>query len=313
MNSSAYRRGRHGTATRDVGATDVSWGPSPALAAGRRSIHDFRPVAANLDHPECVNLGPDGKLYAGSEDGRMFRIDPASGEAVVAGTVTGGIGGICLDAGGAMYECNYGQPQVNRIAADGTASVHSRGPADAPAILPNYPCFDERGNLWFSDSGGYYKPNGRLMVVRPDGRTELASGSQLQFPNGLALDESGRWLYVVMSTAASIVRFPVDGDRLGDPETWVTLPGTVPDGIAFSASGNLYVACYVPDAILIVDPKRRVSVLAHDPGADVLTRPTNCCFGRDATLFVSNLGGFTVMAVDVEEKGLPLRYPRLSV
>jgi sugar lactone lactonase YvrE len=149
------------------------------------------------------------------------------------------------------------------------------------------------------------------MVVRPDGRTELASGSQLQFPNGLALDEDGRWLYVAMSTASSIVRFPVDGDRLGEPETWVRLPGAVPDGLAFSASGNLYVACYVPDAILVVDPGRRVCVLAHDPCADVLNRPTNCCFGRDTTLYVSNLGGFTVMAVDVGEKGLPLRYPKL--
>jgi gluconolactonase len=302
---------RHGGMRRATGGAHVSFGPSPALAAGRRSIHDFRVVAADLDHPECVNLGPDGKLYAGSEDGRMFRIDPAGGAKTVAGTVTGGIGGICLDAGGAMYECNYGQPVVNRIAADGTASVRSRGPADAPAILPNYPCFDADGNLWFSDSGGFYKPNGRLMVVRPDGRTELASGSQLQFPNGLALDESGRWLYVAMSSASSIVRFPVDGGRLGEPETWVTLSGTVPDGLAFSASGNLYVACYVPDAILVVDPGRRVSVLAHDACAHVLNRPTNCCFGRDTTLYVSNLGGFTVMAVDVGEKGLPLRYPRV--
>ncbi|HET8698735.1 MAG TPA: SMP-30/gluconolactonase/LRE family protein [Gammaproteobacteria bacterium] len=289
----------------------MSWGPSPALASGRRSIHDFRVVAADLDHPECVNLGPDGKLYAGSEDGRMFRIDPASGTAAVAGTVTGGIGGLCLDAGGAIYECNYGRPAVNRIAADGAATVHSLGPKDAPAILPNYPCFDERGNLWFSDSGSFYKPNGRLMVVRPDGRTEIAAGDQLQFPNGLALDESGRWLYVVLSNAASIARFPVDGDRLGDPEIWVTLPGAVPDGLAFAASGNLYVACYVPDAILVIDPARRVQVLAHDACADVLNRPTNCCFGRDTTLYVSNLGGFTVMGVDVGEKGLPLRYPRL--
>jgi gluconolactonase len=289
----------------------MSWGPSPALASGRRSIHDFRVVAADLDHPECVNLGPDGKLYAGSEDGRMFRIDPATGAAAVAGTVTGGIGGLCLDAGGAIYECNYGRPAVNRIAADGAATVHSLGPKDAPAILPNYPCFDERGNLWFSDSGSFYKPNGRLMVVRPDGRTELAAGSQLQFPNGLALDESGRWLYVVLSTAASIARFPVDGDRLGEPEIWVTLQGAVPDGLAFAASGNLYVTCYVPDAILVIDPARRVSVLAHDACADVLNRPTNCCFGRDTTLYVSNLGGFTVMAVDVGETGLPLRYPSL--
>jgi gluconolactonase len=291
----------------------VSFGASPALAATRRSIHDFRIVAANLDHPECVNLGPDGKLYAGSEDGRLFRIDPSDGATAVAGTVTGGIGGLCLDGAGAVYECNYGKPAVNRIAADGTVSVRSLGPADAPAILPNYPCFDARGNLWFSDSGDFYKANGRLMVVRPDGRTEVASGSQLQFPNGLALDESGRWLYVAMSTASSIVRFPVDADRLGEPETWVRLPGAVPDGLAFSASGNLYVACYVPDAILVVDPGRRVSVLAHDPCADVLNRPTNCCFGHDTMLYVSNLGGFTVMAVDVGEPGLPLRYPQLPV
>nr|MBA3846766.1 SMP-30/gluconolactonase/LRE family protein [Planctomycetota bacterium] len=136
-------------------------------------------------------------------------------------------------------------------------------------------------------------------------------GGRLQFPNGLALDASGRWLYVAMSTAQSIVRFPVDGDALGAPETWIALPGTVPDGIAFAASGNLYVACYVPDAILVIDPTRRVTVLAHDPGADVLNRPTNCCIAG-STLYVANLGGTTVQAVDVGEPGLPLRYPKLT-
>ena len=28
-------------------------------------------------------------------------------------------------------------------------------------LLPNYPCFDAHGSLWFSDSGSFYKPNGR--------------------------------------------------------------------------------------------------------------------------------------------------------
>ena len=185
-------------------------------------------------------------------------------------------------------------------------------PPQRPAVLPNYPVFDDQGNLYYSDSGDYYKPSGCLYRVRADGRTEHLFGDHLHFPNGLAIDEDQKWLYVIQSTASNILRFRLIDGRLGEPEVYVNLPATVPDGLAFADSGNLYVACYVPDIIQRITPDRRIEIVVQDFGADLLNRPTNVAFAPGTSqLCFANLGGFTVNTIDVGEKGLPLRYPKL--
>jgi gluconolactonase len=275
------------------------------------SVHDLEVVASDLDHPECVNVGPDGLAYAGGEAGQLFALDLKGAVRLLANT-GGGIGGLCLDGAGNVYECNYGAPVVHRVTPTGAVTVYSRGTRDLPAIYPNYPVFDRHGNLYYSDSGELYRPSGRLYVVRPDGRTELLFGDHLHFPNGLAIDAEERWLYMIQSTAANILRFPLRDGEVGRPEIYVDLPGTVPDGLAFAQSGNLYVACYAPDVVLRVTPRRQVERVVADPWADRLNRPTNVAFvpgtGR---LLIANLGGFTVVALDLpEEVGQPLNYPR---
>jgi gluconolactonase len=276
-----------------------------------KSIWDVEVLASSLDHPECISFGPDGRAYAGGEAGQLYAFRPGEEVKEIANT-GGGIGGLCADGDGNIYACNYVLPLVHRVAASGEVSVHSRGTRARPAVMPNYPVFDSSGNLFYSDSGDYYKPTGCLYVVRPDGTTEHLFGDHLHFPNGLAIDADERWLYVIQSTASNILRFPLREGGLGAPESYVSLPGTVPDGLAFAESGNLYVACYAPDVILRVSPARRVEVLVEDPGADRLNRPANVAFEPGSTrLCFSNLGGWTVNALDVGERGLPLRYPRL--
>lgn len=275
------------------------------------TVYDVAVIAAGLDHPECVNVGPDGSAYAGGEAGQLYRFSMDDTIAIIA-TTGGGIGGLCLDGAGNVYECNYGLPRIHRITPGGEVTVYSTGTGDRPAALPNYPAFDRHGNLYYSDSGDYYKPNGRLFVVRPDGTTEHLFGDHLHFPNGLALDADEAWLYVIQSTAANITRFPLRDGGVGEPEIVTTLPGTVPDGLAFAASGNLYVACYVPDVILRMTPDRHIETVVEDRMAERLNRPTNVAFAPDSTrLLFANLGGSSVNAVDVGESGLPLPYPLL--
>lgn len=275
------------------------------------TIYDVAVLATDLDHPECVNFGPDGRAYAGGEAGQLFRIGLEGATEIVA-TTGGGIGGLCLDGQGNVYECNYGHPHVHRITPGGEVSVYSQGSPDRPAVLPNYPAFDSRGNLYYSDSGDFYKPNGCLYVVRPDGSTAHLFGDHLHFPNGLAIDADEAWLYVIQSTVSNILRFPLRDGTLGEPEIFITLPGTVPDGLAFAASGNLYVACYVPDVVLRVTPDRHAETVVEDHMAERLNRPTNVAFAPGTTrLLIANLGGFSVNVLDVGEAGLPLQYPIL--
>lgn len=275
-----------------------------------RSIDDVTAVTSGLDHAEGLNFGPDGACYAGGEDGQIYRV-------TVDGTVTtyartqGGIGGVCLDGASNLYACNYGRARVEKVGTDGAVGEHSAGTSDVPAQEPNYPVFDADGYLFYSDSGSYYRPCGRLFVVRPDGTTGHSFGGHLHYPNGLAIDPSNTWLYVVESTAANVLRFPLlGGGRVGEPETYVRLSGVVPDGIAFAASGTLYVACYSPDVILRVLPDRRVETVVVDPGSDILNRPTNVAF-QPATnnLWFVNFGGHSMSYIDVAEPGIALHFP----
>jgi gluconolactonase len=294
--------------------------PSHGLVGGTaatpaRSLADCRQVADGLDHPECVAFDQGGALYAGGEAGQIYR-RPADGQPIAEYANTGGsVGGFALDAADNLYECNYGNLRVNKVTPEGEVSVYSSGTAAAPARYPNYPAFDTYGNLFYSDSGGYYDTDGRLYVVRPDGETALLISDGLAFPNGLALSSGGEHLYIVLSGSSCIARVRLldRGRACGEPELYATLPGTVPDGIAFSEAGNLYVACYVPDAIYVIEPNRNVELLVADTRADVLNRPTNVAFAPGGSdLYFANLGGSHVGALPVDERGLPLPYPEVS-
>jgi gluconolactonase len=266
----------------------------------------------SLDHPECVAFDLEGNLYCGGEAGQLFRItsDGAITEFANSG---GGVGGIAIDGDGILYECNYGTATVNRVTPGGRVSVFSAGTAALPAVLPNYPVFDSAGNLFFSDSGDWNKANGRIYVVRPDGRTEVLVTSGLHFPNGMALDATGEYLYVIQSTVSNVLRFPIQGQSLGEPEIYITCPGgTIPDGLAFADSGNLYVSCFDPDVIYRVDTQRRLAVVVQGCNPSLLCGPANVAFFADETdLYYSNHKGWSIAAVPVGERGMKLRYPRL--
>lgn len=83
------------------------------------------------------------------------------------------------------------------------------------------------------------------------------------------------------------------------------LPGILPDGLAFDAVGNLYVACYEPSQVLRVAPDGAVERFIGDGEAHLFCHPTNVAF-RDNTLFTTNLGRWHITAVDTRTKGLPL-------
>ena len=110
-----------------------------------------------------------------------------------------------------------------------------------------------------------------------------------------------------------VVRLPIRGatERLGPPEKVVDLPGTVPDGVAFDAAGNLFISCYTPDIIFRFSPQGDLKVLTQDPLHVTLASPTNIAFcGEDRrTLVCANLGRWHLSKTQMVEPGAPLHYP----
>jgi gluconolactonase len=279
----------------------------------RYNIHQVEIIQAGLDHPECVNFGPDGRLYAGGFAGQVYVMTPPKFELQQLAQTEGFVGGVAVDGNHNVYVCNATRHSVLRVTQKGQISVYCDRAPDGPLILPNYGSFDFKGNYYFSDSGDYWKPNGRLMRVKPTGQCESLIGGNWHYPNGLAISPRDGSVLMIESTAADIVRIPVNNDGMvGRPEIYAQLQGNVPDGLAFSRSGNLYVSCYCPNRIYAVSPDRNVELLIEDPTGEILSQPTNVAFEPNGSrLFFANLGGQHIGALDVGEPGAFLCYPRL--
>jgi len=104
----------------------------------------------------------------------------------------------------------------------------------------------------------------------------------LRFPNGLALDAQERFLYLAQTTADNVLRFRIEGDRLSAPEVYGPESlGTrcFPDGIAFDASGNLWVTLVLANRIVAIAPGRDVVTVANDEAGVLINKPTNVAFG----------------------------------
>lgn len=271
----------------------------------------LRVLVEGLDHPEGVTVAPDGTLYAGGEAGQIYRVDHAAGTVEEIATTDGFLLGMCADGAGRLYCCDVGRREVLRFdPARGSLEVYSTGSEERSFVNPNWPAFDDDGNLYVTDSGSWKGADGCVMRIDPHGTTTVWSEASTNFPNGCALSADGSSLLVLESTAPALARIPVD-----DPsrrEEVATLTG-VPDGIALDTEGRAYVFYYRPDRIDRIDPDGRVETLAEDPEGTLLSAPTNGVWlePERTRLVVGSLGRWHLTECDFGATGIPLRYPNL--
>lgn len=267
-------------------------------------------IGTGLDHPEGVCVGPDGAVYAGGEAGQIYRIAP-DGRQSVMGQTGGFVLGVAIDGHGRIHACDMARKAVVRVDPDGTVSERAGGLA-----VPNYPVFDAAGNLYVSDSGDYWHPagTGKVYVIRPDNRLELFHAGPFRFANGLAIDPSGRWLYVAQSSWWNVVRVPLTAPN-GAIEPAYQLPEhRVVDGLAFAADGRLVITCYRPDEVYVGHPASdrrghgRVELLIEDLTHELLISPTNAAL-HDGKLYLANLGGWSLSMIATDMQPGPVHRP----
>ena len=264
-----------------------------------------------LDHPECVAWGCDGYAYAGGEGGQLYRIDINVGSFEEFTNVGTFVGGICQDGNFNIYVCSGGV--VKKVDQSGNVSVYSDGTESTKMLTPNYPAFDSNGNLYVSDSGEWGEDNGRMFKINSDGEAQIWSEDIRSFPNGIALSETGDFLYVVVSlNSPRIERIPILEDGSAGPaELVVELPLSVPDGIAFDTEGNLYISCYRPDRIYRLSVDGELEILVEDYEGTLMAAPTNIAFcgPRRDDLLSANLGRWHISRYEIDAVGIPLNYP----
>lgn len=154
--------------------------------------------------------------------------------------------GTFLRANGDLLVCdNKHHGILNINLTDGEIDVIADQFEGQPLKSLNDISVDNFGNIYWTDPAGssVAKPTGNIFRVTPAGLVEkVATG--LAFPNGLEVDPSSQFLYVIESQSRKILRYPLSPDSpvLGTPAVFYDLGGSGGDGCAFDAQGNLWVA-----------------------------------------------------------------------
>lgn len=274
------------------------------------SLENIKIFADGLDHVECIAYHPDGTIWAGGEAGQIYRISEDGNVKEVAST-GGFILGVAISPGKDWLAiCDLKKKCIWKLDLQSyKLQLYANGVYGHQFNIPNYICFDSNENLYVSESGAFREVSGSILKFNKEGEGKIWCKGPFDFSNGMAIDDKEHFLYVVCSFLPGIERIVMNEDgTAGKREVFVTLPETVPDGIAFDVEGNLYISCYAPNTIYKVDRNRVVAVLISDWEGHTLCNPTNIAFGgrNFDQLFTSNLGRWHISQIDAGVKGLKL-------
>jgi gluconolactonase len=270
-------------------------------------LERFEVFAEGLDHSEGLAFDGDGFLWAGGEQGHIYRISPKGKVRTV--TTLGGFNlGLTFSAKQELFICNFKLGALIQIDRSGKIVRTWERVGHYRLRTPNFAVFDREGNLYFTDSGDFRKNDGFLFVLRPNGRIEQLLSS-LAFPNGLSLSADERTLYIVQSTKDNVLAVPIQqSGKLGKPRIFAAGLHNVPDGAALDAEGNLYVTCYASHNIYRVSPSGKVALFAVDREGTMIAGPTNAAFGgaNFDEIYFANLSRWHICRVRLGIKGQPL-------
>jgi sugar lactone lactonase YvrE len=200
-------------------------------------------------------LDAQGRLYIADMNGRVLRVDPSTGAQDVYGTIptntdtslTDMPGFVVFDAAGNLYVSDWSAPIIWRVPPGGG-----------------------QAQLWFTDPrlAGTYGANVAGIALDPSGQTlYIAAATQesqiavyrlpLAHPDALHLQEFHRYTDFVM--------MPCEPDPNVQLLACELMPVFGAGGIAFGASGDLYVALF---------SKQQLSILRPD-GSEALRFPSS--------------------------------------
>lgn len=286
-------------------------------------------MADNLAFPEGPAYDGKGAVYCSNNNADYITKVTLDGEVSTPYRANSGdipftfkkANGMIFFEDGSLFICDFERNAIIRIYPDGSQESVVDNYEGKPLEAPNDLVFDAKGTLYFTAPGG----SGKDIPIGPLYRYELETKSlirfdvKMEFPNGLAFNADGSYLYVAETLKDRIVRFKVlEGGLLGPLEAFADLsadPGGIPDGIAFDTSGQLWVAHYGASTVVVlnVDGKIvRTITLPHDNPAG----PTNVEFaGRDLrTLYITHPGSESLYKLPVDVPGLQLfRSPKNTV
>jgi gluconolactonase len=253
-----------------------------------RTVSALETLIGGYDSPEGPAFDRDGNLFfVNWLSSSIVKLTP-NGQASEFFN-TGGIpAGLAFHPDGSLYVADEGENihGVMRITPDRNASILVNEYQGNPLNGANDLVFDQNGVLYFSDPWGSSaeQPTGGFYRLFPDGTLEQID-TELAFPNGVAVTVDGTAVILAETYRNRLLRYPIRLDgSIGPREHWAdTLNPPGPDGMAFDANGDLYVAHFSLGTLDVFDPTGTLVDQIAVPGE----KPTNVAFGgADGTTLV---------------------------
>ena len=167
--------------------------------------------------------------------------------------------------------------------------------------------FDHAGNCYFTDQGqsGLHDPSGRVYRYTADGRLEAVI-TGVPSPNGVALDASGKVLFVAVTRANQVWRGPIlpggNVSKIGAFRTFFGPSG--PDGMAVDAENRLLVAHASLGGVFVLNAGGEVTHFVRSPAGSIVTnvayRPGT------ATIVMTESETGTILEADLPARGAKL-------
>jgi len=262
---------------------------------------------------EGPSFDREGNLYVTDIPfGRIFRISPELEWSLVA-EYDGWPNGLAIHRDGSLWIADYRRGLLRIESAAG----HSRESGNPVELLGhrnsesfkglNDLTFDAAGDCYFTDQGqtGLHDASGRVYRWRTSGHLDCLLDN-VPSPNGVALDGSGRVLFVAATRANAVWRGPLLADgttsKMGAFRTFFGTAG--PDGLAVDAQGRLVVAHASLGGAFLVNARGEVTHFIGSPAGSAVTNVAYRPGTSKLVLTESETG--TILEADMPAPGLEL-------
>jgi gluconolactonase len=169
--------------------------------------------------------------------------------------------GNSMDAEGRLYTAERDGHRVSRTDTNGNVSTFAGTYEGKRFNSPNDVVVRRDGQVYFSDPASVAVLDKReldfngVFHATPDGKVTLVA--KMTRPNGVALTEDGKTLYVADTTEHKIMAYDLDAQgNTSNERVFLSSLDGAPDGLRVAANGNVYIAIgtvvvYTPQGKLI--------------------------------------------------------------
>ena len=173
----------------------------------------------------------------------------------------------------------FGYVEGDRFRAVATIDPH-------PDFRMNDAKPDSRGRLWGNRTHRAFQPGTGSLHVWSGGDECRTVATGFGLPNGIGWSPDDRTMYLIDSTARTLLAAPFDLDdgSAGEFRSLAAIDGGLPDGLAVDVEGCLWVAVWGAARVDRISPSGELVSSLPVP----VSQPSSCAFGADGELYITS-------------------------